>query len=184
MESVKKLETTLEKYYKDVPHLPKDIAKLIADWAWVATLIGVVLGVFGIFAAVSAILVAQSLVGVAGMYGGAGYVAQASTGLWLSAGISILFSILLIAIEAMAITPLKAHQQKGWDLIFLGLVVSAVSSVVSFLASFVYSGPSAVMGIFGLAVTFVALAIGAYIMFEVKSYFNPKKLATHQKKRS
>lgn len=182
MESIKGVEKTLEKYYKNsgVPHLPKGLTEFLAEWAWLFTVIGVVLGVFGIFTAISAVLVAQSLLGVASVYGGSAYVAQASGSLWVTTALSIVISVVVISIQVRAIAPLRLKKLKGWELLFLASLVSVGASILSSLVSAVMAGGlSIVSSLFGIVLTLVFYAIGLYVLFEVKGHFTAA--AAHKK---
>lgn len=188
MESVKRIEKTFEGYYKTahLPHLPKGLVQFFATWAWLFTLIGVVLGVLGILMAILAVFAAQALIGVAGVYAGQEYASQVSASLWATTAISIVFTVIIIAIQTQAISPLKEKKIKGWDLIFLASLVGLLSSVVQMIVSAFYDGAafsifSAVIGLFITAVVYVVVF---YILFEVKPYFHgasPKKVSSHKK---
>lgn len=156
MEYVRSIEKTMKDWYKDLPHLPKELSKWLAQNAWSLTLIGVVFGVISLLGTLS-------LVGVGMAYAGliAPVVGIALTGLWLW----IAFFAVVLAIEAMAIVPLKAMQRRGWELMFLALLISSAGGV----ASDVLRGN--VSGVLGSVIGF---AIGSYVLLEVDHYFAAK----------
>ena len=80
--------------------------------------------------------------------------------------VSIISIIIAITIQAMAINSLKVMQKKGWDLLFLAFVVSIVGSIVVEILIFNF-----VTLISSILVIAIVAAIGAYILFEVRSYF-------------
>ena len=80
--------------------------------------------------------------------------------------VSIISIIIAITIQATAINSLKVMQKKGWDLLFLAFVVSIVGSIVVEILIFNF-----VTLISSILVIAIVAAIGAYILFEVRSYF-------------
>ncbi|MEP6710346.1 MAG: hypothetical protein ABJA64_01355, partial [Candidatus Saccharibacteria bacterium] len=127
MEMIEKLETTLGGWFKQAPHLPANVQKWIAQNVWWLTLIGVVLSAFAILAVLpilfGASLFLASIGGAYGYYSGLGLVNT-----WV---VSFGFGIAILVIEAFAIKPLKSLSKKGWNLIFLSMILSVASSVVS-----------------------------------------------------
>lgn len=162
MESLKKLEVTIGGWLKDVPHLPPNVRKWIAENAWWLVIISVVLGGFAILSILGAI----ALVGtVATVYGGP-VVGAALTGTFLIASLVLLaMLILMVVLESMAIKPLKALQKRGWDLIFLVTFISLVLGVVSALLSFDFAG---------ILRSVVGAAIAYYFLYEILGYFKPE----------
>lgn len=160
MELLHSLESKIADVAKGLPHLPKEFSKWLADNAWWLTLIGVVLGVLAIFPLLAGTIFVSSVVSVYDVY----YPARSGAiqaSLWASLG----FYVLLVAIEALAISPLKGHKKLGWDLLFLAVLVSAIFSVVN--AVITYSAGALLGGAIGLA-------IGLYVLFEIRSHFVKK----------
>ena len=171
MELVKKLEGTLAGWYKQVPfHLPAGGRKWLASNVWWLVLIGVVLGILSVFASVQAAFWAQQVTNTysaAIAYYGIAPTANTSlnmTSLW----VSILFFAAIVVLELMAISPLKAQKKRGWNLLFLTMLLSATSSVVS---AVLQMSP---MGLIGAA---IGLAIGGYFLFEIHESFNGARAA-------
>lgn len=166
MELVKKLESMVAGWLKPLPHLPASVTKWISANIWWITLVGVILSVIGVFSLISALLVAAALVGgVTSIYGIEVVSSYHSFSLFGSL-VPIIFLVATIVLTAMAVSPLKLNHKKGWDLLFLTLILQAVSVVVSAIAylnvfSFVYSI------IFGA----ISVAISAYFLYEIRSYF-------------
>lgn len=162
MEQVHKLENMIEGWLKPLPHLSTDWRKWIAKNVWWITLIGVVISVMGIFG----LLTALSIFGAAtSFYGAMMYsaVVQTHGGFWfvfMYASLALL--ALTTVIEAMAISPLKVQHKKGWDLLFFAYLAGVASGVVTGVFNI------DVMGLIGTAISAV---IGAYFLFEVRSYF-------------
>lgn len=165
METVHNLEKTVAEWYKNVPHLPKELRKWLGDNVWWLVLIGVVVSVFGVFATISTLLVVLGLGGLAfsaaGVYGS--YVASGVIGFaWLSVLISLLTLLAVLVLMGMAVTPLKAKAKKGWTLLFVVLLVSVVLNVVGNLVGF---------NIVGILWVAIWAAVEGYFLFEIRDEF-------------
>lgn len=158
METVAKIEKQVGEWFKQAPHLPKEFTKWLAENAWWLTLIGVVIGLLAIFPLLGLTLFASALTATYSAYYPYAQSGLVQASLW----VSLAFYVLLVVIEAFAISPLKGLKKRGWDLLFLATLVSVVSSVVS--AALNYS----VVGLFGAA---IGALIGLYVLFEVRGYF-------------
>ncbi len=162
MESLHKLEDMVGEWLKPLPHLPENWRKWLAENAWWLTLIGVVLSVFAVFALFASL---SLFTATTGLYGQVinDAIAQTHGGLWMtSVWISLALMVVTVVIEALAISPLKAMSKKGWDLMFLALVIGIVSNVVSAVLNV------EVMSLVGAAISAV---IGSYVLFELRSHF-------------
>jgi len=83
--------------------------------------------------------------------------------------------VVVVAISLAAIKPLRGLSKKGWDYIFLAFLVGAVSSVITTLISYnVFSV------IFSLVFIAVFFAIGAWLLFEIRSYFKKPHSKPHK----
>ena len=158
MEQIAKLETMVAGWYEKAPHLPTTGRKWIADNSWWIVLVGVILGALAIMSIVSMTLLLGMLFG-----GAAGAVGLAVGGvlmifvlIWLS------LAILNIVLLALAISPLKAHLKKGWNLVFMVALLGAATTVVKFLFDFDLG--SLLMGLIGSAVM-------GYVLFEIRQEF-------------
>lgn len=158
MESLQTLEKNLVDFFKSWPRLPKELTKFLADWAWLFTLIGVVLGVLGLFSALSVVLFGAALLTSAAGVLGAGIGALATIGLI----VSLLFSVVILYLEAMAISPLKEKKKKGWDYIYWAMLVSILSTIITTLLT---------LNFVGLIYSAIFVVLGGYILFEVRGHF-------------
>jgi hypothetical protein len=159
MESLHKLEDMVEKWLKPLPHLPENWRKWLAENAWWLTLIGVILSVIGIFLLLGPLLFVTAV--TTSVYGVV--VAETHTGLYMLAiWVSLALLVVVTIIEAFAISPLKALSKKGWDLLFLALVIEVVSSLVSAVLN---------ISIMSLISAAISAIIGAYVLFEVRSHY-------------
>lgn len=165
MQVLHSLESKVADVAKGLPHLPKEFQKWLAENAWWLTLIGVVIGAFGIFALLPLLTAASVVTSVVDTYYPYSQaLAPSLTSVWVSLG----FLVAIVVIEGLAVSPLKGLKKHGWDLIFLAVLVSAASSLVSALLT------SSFYGLFGAA---LGLAIGLYVLFEVRSHFTHKAAA-------
>lgn len=173
MEQVRKLETIIAGWYKNVPHLPVAGQKWIAQNAWWLILIWVILSAMGVASILFVTFIAGTL--LAGLGGAVG---AALSGLAFAAVVvSLLFSIVELVLGTMAIAPLKALQKRGWTLIFVIELLTLVALAITFLFDFNF---------FGLVWGVLFTAVWLYFLFEIRSYFvgtqTRKKVAAKPKK--
>lgn len=167
MESIHKLEKTVADWYKNVPHLPKGGQKWIAENVWWIILIAVILGVFSVFSLFAGL---TALTAVSGVYGSYSVAYGANVGMALTAAwVSIISLAITTVIMAMAISPLKAHKKKGWDLIFVSDLIYFVIAIIGAVITFNFGS------IIGAV---IGTAIGFYFLFEIRSYFLEGKAKT------
>lgn len=171
MESIHKLEKTVAGWYKNVPHLPVGGRKWLSENIWWIALIALVLSVLSIFPLVAAVMLAGAVVGGMGAaYGGAAGVALTGTVL-LAVWVTLAFVVLEVVLLGIAISPLKAHKKKGWDLLFILALINVASVVASGLIGF---------NIMSLVWGLLWSAFGAYFLFEVRDSFEGKEKVTHK----
>lgn len=160
MEALNKLENMVAKWLKPLPHLPIAGQKWIATNVWWIELVGVILLGFSGIAIVSTLMLALGL--TATFWGVAAYSGFAA----VSSGISLLFLVASVIVMAIAISPLKALKKKGWNFLFLALLINAASVVISAITSF-----NAITFITSILSGAIGIAVGAYFLFEIRSYF-------------
>ena len=165
MELVHKLEHWVHGRVKNLPHLPLNAQRWLAKNVWWIVLIGVVLGAISLLFAFGGLLVTASLIGaVSSAY----YVLGATTAWIVVAGfIGLLFTAAVVALNAFSIQPLKAMQKKGWVLLFLSWVVSAVSVVINGILTL-----NPFSFVFGIIFGVIFVAIAGYFLFEIHGQFN------------
>lgn len=167
MEKLATVEQSLVKAFKDLPHFPKSLRDWVGENAWWIVIIGVVLGGISILSSLfAATLFGPFLVMYAGGVGG-GY---AATLVGISGLISLAVLIVTVVVEAMAISPLKAKQKRGWNLIFLSWLIGVAGSLVGIVMN-VLAGGNIFAAVGGLVWTALFAAIGAYVLFEFRSYY-------------
>jgi len=143
----KDLTKSLDEAYAKLPALPVGVKEFIVTVApWLALIVGILsilagISIFGLFS----ILSPFAAVSGAGQYAISG----------------IISSVVLLAegvIELVAFPSLQARKIKGWNLIFLGLVLSIVSSLIS-------------LNISSVLWSLIGAAIGYYFLYQIKSYY-------------
>jgi len=177
MELVNKLEKIVGGWLKPVPHLPEKGRKWLADNVWWLALVGVVLSVLSAISAFYGAMFGNNYANyVDSIYKAYGINNPNSGVFGLNMSMYMLVMYIGIVVGAvimgLAINHLKVKHKKGWDLMFLALLVSIAIQVVSVL----FNLNNLIGGILSVA---VGAAIGSYFLFEIKSYF--KKAETAKK---
>lgn len=155
---------------KNAPfQIPEAGRKWIATYAWIFTIVGVVLGAM-------AALTLFGILGIASVAIG-GVVAATGGGIFLLfAWLALAVLVLQVALEAMAISPLKAMKKRGWDLIFYSVLISIVYNLFEVLRQF-DSG----FALFSLLWSmFISIAV-LYVLFQVRGQFAGSKRAVEDK---
>lgn len=141
---ISQLDTTLEEYLvKKAPAIPANIREIIVKIAPWLTLIGVIMSIPAVLA----------VLGLGAMMAPFAFLGGMSTGAVFS--ISIVFLVITIILEALAIPGLFSRSRKGWDMLFYATLVSAVSSIVTF-------------NIVGLI---IGTLISLYLLYQIKGYY-------------
>ncbi len=168
MEWVAKLEKKAEAWIGSLklPKLPATARRWIGEnvW-WVAAVLAILSGI-GVLFALSGIF--SGLAAMTALPGS--WVVGAVTG-WvvLSSVVSLVFTLADAVLLGMAVNPLQQKQRKGWDLLFIVLLVGALSIAVNALVSILTLNPLALIG--GIVFGVLWLAIFAYILFEIRPEF-------------
>jgi len=172
VEIIYKAEQLIESWHKSLPHLPANLRKWIADNGWWIVLVGVVLMSLQAVGVLAVLLIGTVAAGVLGGLAILGPLTAVAGGLLIIVG-AIFFTVFLIelVLSAMAISPLKAKQRKGWVLIFTVSLIEVVSAVLTFIFS---------MEVFSFIWGLAWAAAGLYILFEVRDAFKP--LPAHHRK--
>lgn len=168
MELVHKIEVTIGGWMKDMPHLPVNGQKWLAQNIWWIAAVGAVLTGIGILFSIAGLVTMISLLGAVNstVYG---YYAAAdvTTATVINAVISLVFSVAQVILLAMAINPLKAMQKKGWTYLLMVWIISALATVLSAIMSF------SVLGfIVGMIFGAIGLAVSSYLLFEMHGQFS------------
>ena len=119
MELIKKIEDSLAKLFKDMPHLPENGRKWLTDYAWLLSLIGGVFGIISGFLLLTGVLFVSAVTTTYDVYGTIYSTAPVRHYLalaWIALAVLIAYSIMLL----MASSKLKLKQRAGWNLLFYG----------------------------------------------------------------
>lgn len=162
------LEKKLGDLYKSAPALPKDVKKTIVEW-W--PIVALVLGVIQLLAAWGLWSLYRTYDRVsdfaneftryytgqsAGLDGTEKAVILASIGVVLVSG----------AIMVAAYGPLKAKAKRGWDLLFLGVLINVIYAVLNIFIDN--------RGIGSFIMSLVGTAIGLYFLFQIRDAYTKK----------
>jgi len=164
---IEKIEETLAKWLKPLPHLPVKFTKWVATNLWWIVLIGVVLSALSLIAMFTALFAIFAYLNlgtttVLGHYVTSSYSVFSA----LASIVSILFMIGTIVLTAMSISPLKSSLRKGWTLLFMVMLIQATFVVISAVLS-----GNVFLFVSNLLSGAVGVAISAYLLFELRSYF-------------
>jgi len=143
------LEKTLNEYLgQKAPQLPKAWKEIIVKFAPYLAVIGVILSIPAILA----------LFGLGTMLAPLGMMGAVAAGRpFLGAGyiISIVFLVIVLILEAMAIPGLFNRTKPGWTYLYYATLVGAIQNIITF-------------NIGGLL---IGTLLGLYILFQVKEYY-------------
>jgi hypothetical protein len=138
------LEGVIEEYMvKKAPGLPENIKEIIVKFTpWITVILmvmlaPVVLGVLGL----GSLLMPLSFLG--------------GVGFGVSHVVTLVLTVVLLVMEALALPGLFKRAKSGWTLMFYASLVSIVSGI--------FSG--------GILNTIVSTLIGWYFLFQIKSYY-------------
>jgi uncharacterized membrane protein YfcA len=166
MISQSKAENKVGAWLRPVPHLPKSGQIWIAENAWWIVLAGVIATAISIMLGLNGVSKYATFVGNANSYLGLYVTSPYAAGWIFSAIISLALATVVVILLVSAITAIKEQQKKGWERLFLALMVEAISVIAgAFLTFNVFDF------IFNVIFGGIGLAIAAYFVFEVRSYF-------------
>ena len=164
MEFISKLERTILKWAKNVPHLPSTVRRWVGDNVWWIALVGAILSGVSVLVTFIGIMGAFAIMGTSAA---AYYVTTSIIGWQIVVGIvSIVFAAIDAILLGIAAQPLREKQKKGWVLLFLVWLISALSVVVGAVLSL---NPIGFIG--GLLFGAVWLAASGYFLFEIHGEF-------------
>jgi hypothetical protein len=175
MENINKIENMIEGWLRPLPHIPAKATKMIAENLWWIVGIGIIISGIGVLVSINGIYTAAVFLGRAAAYFGY-YANSFYTGWWVAAAaISLLALIANVALMVMAFSHLKVMHKKGWDLLFYSLLIMVAARIVIVVLNF------SVYSLFvDMIVALLGIAVGMYLLFEIKSYFKSSPIATVQ----
>lgn len=134
----------LEKFFKDLPHLPENIREVLVK---VAPWFALVFGILGLLAGVGDM--GRSPVA---MFGGA----RTGIFVFITGMVTIVSSVLML----LAYPKLAKRKYQGWVYLFWAEMLNAVYAVLS-----------AISGLGGVVGAILGVLIGLYLLFEIKRYY-------------
>jgi len=167
MSLVSNLETRIAGWLKPLPHFPATAQKWLGTNVWWIVLVGVIMSGIGflisLFAFFAALAISTSVASSfyaytdAGLYGGG----------WLASQlVSLIFTVLAAILLATAISPLKNGKKVGWNRMFLVLLLNVVLIVLNAILTF-----NPFTFIFAIIFGSIGVAIGTYLLFEIRGHF-------------
>lgn len=164
MELISKLEKLVLGWTKNVPHLPVAGQKWLGANVWWIALIGAIVSGISFLFAIAGLF---TLISLLGAVSSAYYVTGTYTTMSVvSSAIGLVFIAINGILLALAVKPLQNMQKKGWVLLFMTLLVEAISVIVGAVLSF-----SVVGFIISILFGAIGLAIGAYFISEIHGQF-------------
>lgn len=157
------LEKWVDQTVKQLPAIPANGRKWLADNAWWLALVGGILSVWGLWSMWQAANLVNQLGAWADRISASYGVATTSSQL----GVMWYAALAAMAVQAvlmfLAFQPLKEHKKSGWNLLFYSSLVSLVVGVVYLFVP--------AYGISSLLGMVVGTAIGWYILFNIRGHF-------------
>lgn len=157
MQHAQGFEAKLEPFFAKFPHIPEGGRKVIADISpWIALIFGI-LGLLGLLGAGAL----MTLLAIPALLAG---------GVWVITGfITTVIGLISVVLQLMAFSPLKARLKKGWNYIFYGVLLGALSTIISVVGGLLSaSAAGAVSSLVGGAIGFL---IGGWLLFEIRSQY-------------
>jgi hypothetical protein len=168
MEILKSIDKQLDAAFKDAPKLPNSTKEaLVKVWPWLALIFGLLqlMAVWALYESVRwSNEVIDSLNSLSVYYTGQTVGPSSTDKMFLYVGIIVLLVDAVILL--MAFPHLKKRAKKGWNLIFLGMILNVIYAIIS---PFLYGNNFGNL-IFGL----VGSAIGFYLLYQVKDKYTHK----------
>ena len=164
MDILVKAEHVMEDWFKKVPHLPYDARKWLGDNLWWMVVVLAVLTAIGVLGLVLATI--SSLVLLLNPYVTFYAPAGLAAIVMVRTIVSLIFAIALCFLLAFAATPLKEKREKGWYLMFGGIILCAVLAAVTAVLTL-----NVFTFLAHIVVSAVWLLLISYILFEVRPEF-------------
>lgn len=137
------LENRLSEFFtKKLPAIPDKFKEMIVKYGPYLALVGIIFSIPALLA----------LVGIGAVAAPWAIVGKVNYGI---TAISLVFGVLMIVLEIMAIKGLFARKMKAWKLMFYISLISAVSNLLRF----------------NLGGLIIGTGISWYILFQIRSYY-------------
>ncbi len=139
-----KLESWLAPIFAKAPHIPASARDTLVSFApWLALVFGI-LGLGALFSLGAFATLFSPLILLGGGFAG------------ILMFVNILLGLAASVLEILAFKPLQDHKKKGWNYLFYGSVLSAVSGILGIL--FMSNGLEGILG----------TLVGLWLLFEIR----------------
>jgi hypothetical protein len=164
MDVLAKLEKMVLGWVKDVPHLPAIARNWLGTNIWWIILILAIIGGISVLFSFTALMGTVAVLGsVAISY----YAVATVTPYVIAVGVvGLTFLVLQTVLLALAVSPLKEKQKKGWVLLFASWLLNIISVVVNAVLTLNPLGL-----IIGLLFGAIGIAITGYFLLEIHGQF-------------
>jgi hypothetical protein len=142
------LESWLAPIFAKAPHLPQNARTSLAN---VAPWLALIFGILGLFALISAGLFA-SIASFSFAAMGMGF-------LPILMFLTLIVGVISAVMEILAFKPLQARKKNGWNLLFYGMVLSAIVTILNLIFSY------------GSLGSLIGLVIGFWLLFEIRAMY-------------
>ena len=159
MKFVGAIEKQLNRLYEKVPHLPKDVTTWLKTNSWWLSLALVIWVAVVVWDMVKLLRTTSEL----GKYYGISY-ATGVQDAQFTAVILIATGAAAAVFVARAITDLKAMQKRGWDNLFIAMLIFGLGNIL---------GALVVAAAGELFFALIILAAELYLVFSIRQYFVP-----------
>lgn len=166
---LKQAEDKLANLFKDAPKLSDSAREsLVKAWPWIALVVGILqlLAAWGLYKltdwADRSYRAADSLYRYYTGEGLGAYSGFDKLMIYLAVVVLVVDAVILL----MAFSPLKERRRKGWDLLFLGVLVNLLYGLVSVFID--------TRGIGSLLFSLLGSAVGFWLLFQVRDKFAKK----------
>lgn len=166
---ISKLADMIAGWLKPVPHFPENGRRWLANNIWWLTLIGAILCSISLAIMTIAFIVAlPTFMAMIGFYSMFGINLARIIPYVLGATISMIFLLIVVVINFMAVKPLKRMEIRGWNLLFLTEIIGIVIYFSNLFLHFDMSD------LFSSLISFIiGAAFAFYVLNEIRSYFGP-----------
>ncbi len=159
-----KLVNYIGRYYRNAPPLPSDGREWLIHNIWWLALVGGIANTFSLLSVLPQIINSIHIsmtVSYAGGLLGLG---------WLRPLISLAIYIVTITLLLMAVSYLRRGSEHGWRLLFASIFINCILNIINYLLV-----PSWIH----VAASILIAVVAGYMLFEIKSGFEPH--AAHRK---
>ncbi len=171
MNFIQDLEDVLAKSFAQLPfHLPKNGRKWLGDNIWWIAIIFAAFSILSVLGHLGMLLRTDEVMAqIKGWFDLLGIpqpvLRLAIASLW----VTLIATAAEAVLEIAAVKPLKAKNEQGWKLMFLGLLVAVLGGIIAGFLDRSFFGT--------LLSAAISLAMGGFFLFEIRDQFTSHKIA-------